>query len=335
MVTGISTQYPYNYENYATPGLQNYGSNESPYDYQDAYGGYATNPYYGTTADSYGNYYQYPDSASCGSDSEMLTMLLPMLMSGTGSNSSSSMLSSLLPIMLLGSGSGCGSGDDQTLETLILTMLPELLNPAPVSTPTKTVTVSPTVTVPIPTVSPAPTTTVTTTVNGDPHFTVTGANGSPLYFKHTGVTGDTYNIFDGNNLDIDALYEQWTDHPNDAQVMGKMRIKDGNDVISWDMNGQPTINGNPLSNYLKDGSLTLNDGTVLSYDGSKLTINDGSGQVVISHTDGNNNDGLQLIANGTFSNLNGIVGQAIATSSNLTDAQCDAFDVTKTNPIKN
>ena len=46
-------------------------------------------------------------------------------------------------------------------------------------------------------------------------------------------------------------------------------MKIGNDEIMWDNSGKPTLNGVEIPENKK---ITLVDGTVIEYNGSKLTI---------------------------------------------------------------
>ena len=179
-------------------------------------------------------------------------------------------------------------------------------------------------TTPIPTVAPDPNATTdisdlggSNTASGDPHYDLTGADGNAIHFTNKGVTGDTYNIFNGNDITINGLYKEWTGHPENPQVIGKIGMNIGNDEIMWDNSGKPTLNGTEIP---KNKKITLVDGTVIEYNGSKLTINSSqtNGQVTITaNADGV--DGFAVNATGNFNNIGGIIGTAIKYSAPLSD----------------
>lgn len=158
---------------------------------------------------------------------------------------------------------------------------------------------------------------------GDPHYNVVSADGSNIKFDHKGTAGETYNVFSGDNLQVDGLYGPYS---TGYCVITEARVKAGNDVVNFTAGGAAEINGETI----KKGNYTLADGSKVVYDGTKISItaSDGSGTVDISGS-----DYLTIDPSGQFSNLGGIMGTAIAENRTLSEDEANSFDVSGTRPM--
>ena len=151
-----------------------------------------------------------------------------------------------------------------------------------------------------------------TSVWGDPHYQAKGADGTTdINFTHNGTTGDTYNVFQGDGLEVDGKYGL------DGYAVNKIldaNIKNGSDLIDYNVNGETSINGKKVN----DGeTITLADGTKITQNGTNMTLDTKDGNSSIGFR---NNDGICLDPTGKFTNIGGILGTAIAQNKNLTAA---------------
>jgi len=158
---------------------------------------------------------------------------------------------------------------------------------------------------------------------GDPHFETKGLDGKEIKFDHKGTAGNTYNIFQGDGYEVDALYKNHTD-PNAPRVMDKAKIVAGKDVIEHNSSGQTLINGEEL----KDGSSqTLKDGTKITASGANMILEskdkDGA-KINVTSQDGY----INIDPEGKFGNLGGILGTAMKQNKGLTEEESNKFDVT-------
>lgn len=226
---------------------------------------------------------------------------------------------------------GCGQksndSSDNFMMALMMEVIESMINNKPKPIQTTTVTVSP---APIPPTPPAPQSVqVSGKIWGDPHFDLTGENGSSLSFTHTGTTGDSYDIFNGDNVNIDATYNS-ASNPSNPQVIGNLSISSGNSSISWNPSGTPSINGTAIA---KGSTTTLSDGTVVNFDGTNLNITtqnaDGtSGKITVVDNNKGHFDDINVSGNFDQSTLGGIFGTAYTESQNLTNDECNKFIVT-------
>lgn len=144
---------------------------------------------------------------------------------------------------------------------------------------------------------------------GDPHYQVTNKNGDIIQYDHQGVNNGVYNIFDGDNLSIDAKYENIASD-NTIKVVGKTNIRAGSDEVQFTKDGVATINGQVIEN----GSYNLADGSALELselDGKKtmkMTTNEQDATVTVT-ADGDG--GMTITPEGKFANLDGILGKGI------------------------
>ncbi|MEI8388836.1 MAG: hypothetical protein WCG23_03015 [bacterium] len=161
-----------------------------------------------------------------------------------------------------------------------------------------------------------------TSVWGDPHYQAKGSDGTTdINFTHNGTTGDTYNVFQGDGYEVDGKYGL---AGNDVNKILDANIKDGNDLINYNVNGETSINGKKLN----DGeTITLADGTKISQKGTNMTMDTKDGNSSIGFR---NNDGICLDPTGKFTNIGGILGTAIAQNKNLTEEEANKFDITNT-----
>ena len=157
-----------------------------------------------------------------------------------------------------------------------------------------------------------------TNVWGDPHYEVTGKNGEEIKFDHHGKAGNTYNVFSGDNLKIDGTYAPFGNEPC---IINKTTIQAGNDVMTFNKEGQAALNGETL----EQGTGTLRDGTTYNLEGKVLSVtpNDGTGTVNIK-AQGN---AMTIDPDGEFRGLGGIIGTAINESKGLTEEEANKFDV--------
>lgn len=160
---------------------------------------------------------------------------------------------------------------------------------------------------------------------GDPHFNLTGKDGKAINFDHKGVSGNTYNLFQGDNLQVVGKYEDYKD-PKNPQIVGETAVKAGNDVFKLTKDGKASINGQDLN--IKDGQeIQLQDGTKIKRVNGKeyqVTSNDGDGKVNIKAEGGG---GMAVDPEGNFSNPGGIIGTAIDQNRALTKEECDKFNM--------
>lgn len=144
---------------------------------------------------------------------------------------------------------------------------------------------------------------------GDPHYEVTNKNGEVIQYDHQGVNNGVYNIFEGDNLSIDAKYENIA-NDNTIKVVGETNIRAGSDEVQFTKEGVATINGQVIEN----GNYNLADGSALELsdlDGKKtmkMTTNEQDATVTIT-ADGDG--GMTVIPEGKFANLDGILGKGI------------------------
>jgi len=159
---------------------------------------------------------------------------------------------------------------------------------------------------------------------GDPHFKSTGKDGkTAIKFDQKGKVGDTYNVFKGDGYEVDARYDSY---PTGYAIMGEAKVKAGADTIDVTKDGKTTINGK----VIKDGSdIKLNDGTHVIVKGATTTIEskdkDGAKINIV-----NGGGYLNIDPTGKFNGLGGILGTAIDQNKNLTEEECEKFNVTNT-----
>ena len=156
---------------------------------------------------------------------------------------------------------------------------------------------------------------------GDPHFDAVGVDGkTKIKFDQKGKVGDTYNVFQGDGYEIDARYDNWN---GGYAIMGEAKIKAGADTIGIAKDGKITVNGKQI----KDGkTVKLNDGTKLIVTGKNAVIESRDGNSKINITNGGGY--LNIDPTGKFSGLGGILGTAMAGNKNLTEEECEKFNVT-------
>ena len=156
---------------------------------------------------------------------------------------------------------------------------------------------------------------------GDPHFDAVGADGkTKIRFDQKGKVGDTYNVFKGDGYEVDARYDNWN---GGYAIMGEAKIKAGADTIGIAKDGTITVN----NKVIKDGkTVKLNDGTKLVVTGKNAVIESRDGDSKINITNGGGY--LNVDPTGKFSGLGGILGTAMAENKNLTEEECEKFNVT-------
>ena len=157
---------------------------------------------------------------------------------------------------------------------------------------------------------------------GDPHFDAVGADGkTKIKFDQKGVVGDTYNVFQGDGYEVDARYDNWN---GGYAIMGEAKIKAGADTIGISKDGTIKVN----NNVIKDGkTIELNDGTKLIVTGKNALIESRDGDSKINITNGGGY--LNIDPSGKFAGLGGILGTAMAGNKNLTEEECEKFNVTE------
>jgi len=158
---------------------------------------------------------------------------------------------------------------------------------------------------------------------GDPHYKTKGSDGkTDINFTHAGEADHIYDVFNGDGYEVDAKYVNWGGAA--AKVMGETNIKAGADKINFKQDGSLSINGTKI----EDGkSVTLNDGTKVSLKGKIATIEsrDGDGAKINMDASGGY---INVDPTGKFSKLGGILGKAISENKNLTEEECEKFDLT-------
>ena len=159
---------------------------------------------------------------------------------------------------------------------------------------------------------------------GDPHFETKGKDGKAIKFDHKGTAGNTYNVFQGDGYEVDALYKD-SGNPNLPRVMDKARIVAGKDVIVHNSQGQTFVNGKEI----KDGAtVKLNDGTKVTAQGANMILDskdkDGA-KINITSQDGY----INIDPEGKFGNLGGILGTAINKNKGLTEEEANKFNITR------
>lgn len=155
---------------------------------------------------------------------------------------------------------------------------------------------------------------------GDPHYKYTDENGEVKTFDHHGEAGKTYNVFKGDNLQIDGTYAP---HGNAPCVINKTTVTAGNDVLTLNRNGsEATLNGEKLEN---GATGTLKDGTKYTLNGKVLSVtpNDGTGTVNIKAA----GSAMTIDPDGKFNNVSGIIGIANKEHRALTEEEANKFDV--------
>lgn len=144
---------------------------------------------------------------------------------------------------------------------------------------------------------------------GDPHVDYIDSSGKEKKFEHHGTVGATYKLFTGDNFQVYGNYRA-ADDDDDAAYIGTATIKSGNNTITYDRKGNATLNGQTVS---KGASGTLSDGSKYSYSDKRtltLTASDGTGTITLTTDD--DHDGVNVDPSGSFSNLGGILGDAVA-----------------------
>jgi hypothetical protein len=152
---------------------------------------------------------------------------------------------------------------------------------------------------------------------GDPHYTTKGANGEDINFMHCGESGKTYNVFEGDGYKVEGLYDNrgWS---NGVTFVVDTTVKAGNDTIKYNLDGKTSVNGE----ILKNGTVTLKDGTKVNVNGKSMTILSREGD---SKMDFTNNDGICIDPEGKFGNLSGILGKSISLGKALTEEEANKY----------
>ncbi len=163
---------------------------------------------------------------------------------------------------------------------------------------------------------------------GDPHYHLKGENGNDIKFDHKGKDNHTYNVFKGDNFQVDGKYVPYAKDPDNPQVIGKARVKAGDDVITFDKKGAATLNDKKL----KAGEYDLKDGTHVSYKNKQMRLDS-------PEKDSNirlkaESSGITVDPAGEFTNPGGIIGKAVTENKKLTNAEANKFDVTDKRPIQ-
>jgi hypothetical protein len=153
---------------------------------------------------------------------------------------------------------------------------------------------------------------------GDPHYETVGKDGKKIKFDHDGQTGHTYNVFSGDGYQVKGLYGKNGKAGNDII---NTKIEAGKDTIEYSVDGKTKINGK----VIKNGDVTLTDGTKVAVNGKNMTLVSKEGDSSIKF---NNSDGISVDPKGKFSNLGGILGTAINTNKALTEKEANKFDLT-------
>ncbi len=158
---------------------------------------------------------------------------------------------------------------------------------------------------------------------GDPHYHLTGEDGTEIKFDHKGKNDHTYNIFEGDGIQVGGKYVEAPD-PKNPQVIGVANVSLGEDNLKFDKDGNASINGKKLE---KGTTRTLGDGSKVEFDDN--------GQITITTPDGNSkiqlraeDNGITVDPSGTFTNAGGIIGTAVSENRALSKNECEAFDVT-------
>ncbi len=156
---------------------------------------------------------------------------------------------------------------------------------------------------------------------GDPHYDIVAKNGKRIKFDHKGKDYHTYNIFSGDNLQIDGKYVPYKD-PKNPQVVGKINVKAGKDNLEFTKSGEMHLNGK----ILKYGAHTLQDGTIIhSYKNKMYIITPDTNSKVHVRAE---SSGITIDPEGDFYNLDGIIGKTVNECRALSKEECEAFDVT-------
>ncbi len=163
---------------------------------------------------------------------------------------------------------------------------------------------------------------------GDPHYHLKGEDGNDIKFDHKGKDNHTYNVFKGDNFQVDGKYVPYAKDPDNPQVIGKARVTAGDDIITFDKKGAATLNDKPLN----AGEYDLKDGTHVAYKGKQMILDS-------PEKDSNirlkaESSGITVDPAGEFTNPGGIIGKAVTENKELTNEEANKFDVTNQRPIE-
>ncbi len=163
---------------------------------------------------------------------------------------------------------------------------------------------------------------------GDPHYHLKGEDGNDIKFDHKGKDNHTYNVFKGDNFQVDGKYVPYAKDPDNPQVIGKARVTAGEDVITFDKKGVASLNDKTL----KAGEYDLKDGTHVKYRDKQIILNSPEKDSNIKLKA--ESSGITVDPSGKFTDTDGIIGKAVTENKKLTKEEAENFDVTSQRPIK-
>lgn len=152
---------------------------------------------------------------------------------------------------------------------------------------------------------------------GDPHYDIAvdkNGNGKldageSAKFDHKGKDGHTYNVFEGDGVQVKGKYVPHSD-PKAPQVIGETEVTAGQDKFNLTKDGKASLNGQDLN--MKNGEVKqLADGTKIEKVNDKeykVITKDGDGSAVNIKAGGNQ---MEVDPEGNFNNLGGIIGDAM------------------------
>lgn len=152
---------------------------------------------------------------------------------------------------------------------------------------------------------------------GDPHYDIAvdkNGNGKTdagetAKFDHKGKDGHTYNVFEGDGVQVKGKYVPYSD-PKNPQVIGETEVTAGRDKFNLTKEGKATLNGQKLD-MKKGEKKQLSDGSTLEKVNDKeykVITKGGDGSAIKIKAGGNQ---MEVDPEGKFDNMNGIIGDAM------------------------
>lgn len=152
---------------------------------------------------------------------------------------------------------------------------------------------------------------------GDPHYDIAVDkngngkldDGEKAKFDHKGKDGHTYNIFEGDGVQVKGKYVPYSD-PKNPQVIGETEVTAGQDKFNLTKDGKASLNGQDLK--MKNGEVKqLADGTKIEKVNDKeykVITKDGDGSAINIKAGGNQ---MEVDPEGKFQGMGGIIGDAM------------------------
>lgn len=152
---------------------------------------------------------------------------------------------------------------------------------------------------------------------GDPHYDIAvdkNGNGKTdagetAKFDHKGKDNHTYNVFEGDGVQVKGKYVPYSD-PKNPQVIGETEVTAGRDKFNLTKEGKASLNGQDLK-MEKGQKKQLSDGSVLEKVNDKeykVITKGGDGSAINIKAGGNQ---MEVDPEGKFNNMGGIVGDAM------------------------